>query len=218
MPAYSGRSRASLLAIAPLLIERARAELPDPGVIAAADAAEAARLELIAAVDGRMGAATDRSGASARVVAAERALDRRVSALRAALEALAALGLDEADGLLDAVLPVGTESISSPRGRLQAPAYEALAGRLRAAAALPGAARLEPALSALATDLELWCAEVLVRDEARAALASGARTAEATALELRAALERLDLEVQRAAGGPRAAAYATWADAARGVG
>jgi hypothetical protein len=219
MPAYQKRSRISLLAVAPLLIEAARSQLgAQPDVAQAADAADAARRDLAAAVDGRVDAGADRSGAADRVAAAERGLDRRVAALRAALDGLAGLGLPDADALADALLPRGTEGLSRASGRMQVPAYEALARRLRAAAGGPGHARLEPALSELADDLELWCAEVLVRAEAEADLGAAARSAAAATEALRAALERLDLEVQRATGGARSPGYAAWADAARGVG
>jgi hypothetical protein len=103
-------------------------------------------------------------------------------------------------------------------GRLQVPAYESFSRRLRAAAADPSGAWLAPTLGALADDLELWCVEVMVRAEAEAELGAAVRSAGAHREALVAALSRLDLEVERATGGPRSAGYLAWADAARGVG
>jgi hypothetical protein len=218
MPSYSRRSRASLLAVSPLLIEQARRQLPEADVTAAADAAEAARQALALAVDGRVDAGDDRSGASGRVVAQERGLDRRVAGLREGLRGLGAAGLADADALGDALFPQGTDGLTRPMGRLQVPAYESFSRRLRAAAADPSGAWLAPTLGALADDLELWCVEVMVRAEAEAELGAAVRSAGAHREALVAALSRLDLEVERATGGPRSAGYLAWADAARGVG
>ena len=218
MPSYSSRGRSGLLAVAPPLIERARRHFSEPSVLEAAEAAEAARRALAEAVDARQGAGEGRSGASARVEDAERGLDRRVTGLAEALRGLSRLGLADADALEDALLPQGTEGHHRPRGRLQVPAYELLAKRIRAAQGTAAAARLEPALGELADDLELWCVEVMVRDEAADGLEAAARGAAAATEALRAALTRLDATVALAAGGPRAEAYAAWASGARGVG
>jgi hypothetical protein len=140
------------------------------------------------------------------------------AACPAALDGLADLGLREAEALRDALFPEGLAVVIGPRGKAQAPQYTLLG---RAPAQRPRPA-LRPAPRRRAERPARRPAGLGRRDPGQRRRAprpapgrwpTPARAAEA----LRTALQRLDREVEREAGGPRADAYLSWAAAVRGV-
>ena len=217
MPAYSNKTRVALLAMAAPLVRSARALFTAPDLLAAADEAEAAAVELELLVNGRLSVGHALSGKAAEVGAAELSLDRRVGGLSRGLDGLADLGLREAEALRDALFPEGLAAVTGPKGKAQAPQYTLLAERLHSARDLPFALRLGDELGALRADLLAWVDDTLSKDDAHRGQRRAVADASAAAEALRLALQRLDREVEREAGGPRADAYLGWAAAVRGV-
>jgi hypothetical protein len=218
LPAYSRRSRSSLLAVATPLIEAARRLRPEPLVREAADTADLARLELEAALRGRRSAGVDLSAAVAGALAAEASLDRRVLALARALDGLAELGDGDAEAARDQLFPAGARALVQPTGRAQVPEYTLLADGLAALRGDPALARLAPYPEALRADLLAFCAVLSekegVRSDARGAVVSVNGAAEG----LRDALQQLDRAVELTCGGAGAPGYAAWAAASQGLG
>jgi hypothetical protein len=205
--------------LAHALIPAARHLLPAaPDVTAAADRAELAALELEAQLHGQGRAAAELSARAAGVSAAELSLERRVSGLSRALRGLADLGSPGLDELHDARFPDGIDPLHRPRGRAQIPAWRLLADRLTAHLAHPAAIPLASDLTQLSADLVAWFDQSAHRDDALRDARATTVTARDAAEALREALARLDLEVERAAGGTRSPTYASWAAVAGQLG
>jgi hypothetical protein len=218
MPKFSGQRRAVLLSLAHALVPAARDLFPGaPDVAAAADRAELAALALEEQLGGRSRAGSALSDRAAGVLADELALERRVSGLSRALRGLADLGSPGLDELHDALFPDGAEPVNRPDGRSQVAAWRLLVDRIAAARNLPAAAPHAEPLDALARDLLAWCDLAIRRDDALRARRGAVRSASEAAEDLRLALQRLDLEVERAAGGTRAEPYQSWAAVAAGL-
>lgn len=170
----------------------------------------------IRASDPRATRPLHRHSRAAGVSAAELSLERRVSGLSRALRGLADFGLPLHDELHDALFPDGIER--RPRGRAQIPAWRLLADRLTAHLAHPAAVPLASDLAQLSADLVAWCDQSAHRDDALRDARATTVTARDAAEALREALARLDLEVERAAGGTRSPTYASWAAVAGQLG
>ena len=84
----------------------------------------------------------------------------------------------------------------------------------RAPAALP----LASDLAQLSADLVAWCDQSTHRDDALRDARATTVTARDAAEALREALARLDLEIERAAGGTRSPTYTSWAAVAGQLG
>jgi hypothetical protein len=106
----------------------------------------------------------------------------------------------------------------SPADGLAHPRMRLPADRLTAHLAHPAAVPLASDLAQLSADLVAWCDQSAHRDDALRDARATTVTARDAAEALREALARLDLEVERAAGGTRSPTYASWAAVAGQLG
>jgi hypothetical protein len=218
MPAYTNKSRVSLLAMAGPLAAAAQRQRAEPAVLEAALAVEHAARALALELGGRRAAGQRLSAEAAQAHAIEASIDRRIAALHRTLDGLAGLGFGEAEALSDVLFPEGLSALIVPKGRAQVPGYRMLAATLAERRASPAAERLEPAISALHDDLVAFCEALATKDEAHDDRRSTAARAAEAAEALQRALLTLDRTIELLTGGPRSEAYLDWAAAARGLG
>ena len=115
-------------------------------------------------------------------------------------------------------------SANTPAPLARAPAIPVLPppqpaqARLPAHAHRPGSRPRRPPPADAPTQLSAWCDQSTHRDDALRDARATTVTARDAAEALRGALARLDLEVERAAGGTRSPTYASWAAVAGQLG